>query len=73
MEAEALQPSDELTFDSHFTFIIHLGHKSLLLFQPPKQDTGPPVDKSLCQRIVKRIRQAVFYSACLVPPMVFVT
>ena len=55
-EPERFQPSDEFAFDSYFTLVTHLGQKALLLFEPAKQNTCPPVHKSLCQCAVQRIR-----------------
>jgi hypothetical protein len=72
LEAEPLQLSGEFAFDGHFTLVIHFGHESLLLLQPAEQHACPPVDKSLGQSRMQRIRQAVFYSARLIAPMAFV-
>ena len=71
-EAKALQTPDQLTLDSHFALVVYFSHKALLLFQPPQQNRGAPVDKSLCQSVMQGIRQAVFYSARRAAPMVFI-
>ena len=55
LEAEALQTADELAFDCHFTLVVHLSHKALLLLEPAKQHGCPPVHKSLRQPGVKRV------------------
>ncbi len=71
-EAEPFQTADEFALDRHFALVVHLGHEALLLLEPAEQNAGPPVHKSLRQRGMKRIRQAVFYRARLAAPMNFV-
>ncbi len=71
-KAKALQPSDELTFYRHFALVVHVCHKALLLLQPAQKHGCAPVNKSLGQAGMKRIRQAVFYSPRHVAPMAFV-
>ena len=71
-ETEPLKPPDEFALDGHFTLVVYLGQKGLLLFEPAQQYGCAPVHKSLRQPRVKRIRQAVFYRASLAAPMVFV-
>ncbi len=71
-EAEPFQTAGKFAFHRHFALVVDLGHESLLLLQPAKQDACPPVDKSLRQRRMQRIRQPVFYSAGFVAPMGFV-
>ena len=71
-EAETLEPPHMLILDAHFAAFAHPGHEALLLFQPAHQNAGAPVNESLRQRAVQRIRQAVFYIAGLAAPMIFV-
>ena len=71
-EPEPFEPADEFAFDGDFTLVIHFGQKGLLLLQPPQQHGCAPVNKSLGQALVERIRQSVFYSARLLAPMAFV-
>ncbi len=54
-EPESLQFADELAFDRYFTVFIHIRHKAFLLLEPPSQNAGPPVHKSLGQRTMQRI------------------
>ncbi len=61
LEPEAFETADEFALDRHFTLVVHLGHKALLLLQPAQQHGCAPVNKSLRQSRVKRIRQAIFY------------
>ncbi len=72
METERFEAADELAFDSHLALVVYFGHKALLLFQPAKQNRCPPINKSFRERVVKRVRQAVFYSARRLAPMAFV-
>ena len=69
LETEALQFTHKLALDRHFTVFVHFRHKGLLLFQSAQQYAGAPVDKSLCQRQMQRIRQPVLDRAGLGPPM----
>ena len=46
---------DELAANRHFTFVVHVGHKALLLLEPAKENTRPPVHKSLGQRGMQRV------------------
>ena len=71
-ETEPLKTADELACNRHFALVIHLGHEGLLLLQPPQQHGRAPVNKSLRQSAMQRIRQSVFYSARLGAPMAFV-
>ena len=54
-EPEPFQTTDEFAFDGHFTLVIHLGQKGLLLFEPPQQHGCAPVHKSLRQTLMQRI------------------
>ena len=54
-EAEPLKTAGELALDHHFALVIHLGHEGLLLLQPPHQDAGAAIYKSLGQGCVQRI------------------
>ena len=54
-KAEPFQPSDEFALDGHFTLIVYVSQKALLLFEPAKQNAGPPVHKSLCERAMQRV------------------
>ena len=69
-EAEALEPADELVVDRDLAVFGHCGHQALPLLQPAHQDRGAPVDETLGQLHVQRIRQPVFYRTGLVAPMV---
>ena len=71
-EPEPVDPAQNLTLDGYLTAFCHLGHKALLLLQPAQKHTGAPVDKSLGQRAMQRIRQAVFYGTGGAAPMAFV-
>ncbi len=71
-EPEPFETTDEFTFDGHISVFIYFGQKGLLLFQPAQQNGCAPINKSLCQRFVQSIRQAVFYYAGFIPPMNFV-
>ncbi len=51
-EAEPIKLANQLALDVHFTVLIHLGHKALLLFQPPHEHTRAPVDKFFRQTCV---------------------
>ena len=55
LETEPFKTTDELSFDGHLTFFVHLSHQALLLLQPPQEHGCAPVDKSLRQRRVKGI------------------
>ena len=54
-ETEPFKTADEFAFNRHFTFVIHLGHEGLLLFQPPHQNGCAAVNESLSQRGMQRI------------------
>ena len=54
-EAEPFKTTDELAVNRHFTLVVHVGHKALLLLEPAKENTRPPVHKSLGQRGMKRV------------------
>ena len=71
-KAEPLKTANQLPFDRHFTFVVHFGHEALLLLQPAQQNGCAPVNKSLRQPRVQRVRQAIFYSASRLAPMGFV-
>ena len=72
LKPEPVQLAHEFATYRDFALVIHLGHEGLLLLQPPQQYAGAPVNKSLRQRQVEGIRQAVFYCTRLVTPMAFV-
>ncbi|OIQ70583.1 hypothetical protein GALL_478030 [mine drainage metagenome] len=69
---EPFKTANEFALYRHFALVVHLGHEGLLLLQTAHQYRCAPVDKSLGQTSMQRIRQAVFYSARLVAPMTFV-
>ena len=54
-ETEPLKTAGEFAFNRHFAFVIHLGHEGLLLLQPPHQNTGAAIYKSLGQGCMQRI------------------
>ncbi len=58
-KAEAVDPAQILALDGDLALVVHLGHEPLLLLQPPHQHARAPVDKSLRQAGMKRVRQPV--------------
>ena len=55
-KAEPLKTANQLPFDRHFTFVVHFGHEALLLLQPAQQNGCAPINKSLCQPRMQRVR-----------------
>ena len=54
-ETEPFQTTDELAINRHFTLVVHVGHKALLLLEPAKENARPPVHKSLGQSGMERV------------------
>ena len=67
-EPEAVEPADEMALDADLAVVVHFGHKPFLLLQPAHQHAGAPVDKSLRQALVQRLRQPVLDLAGGLPP-----
>ena len=58
-EAETVETADIVVLDQDLTVRADLGHHFLLVAQPPHENAGTPVDKTLCQTFMKRIGQIV--------------
>ena len=68
-EAESLEFPHGMSFDRYLAALVHACFQHRVLSQSLHQDRGPAVHKTLCQALVQRIRQAVFYSTRALSPM----
>ena len=55
LEPKARKLAYKFTHHGDFAFIVYVSQKALLLFEPPQQNAGAPVHKSLGQRTMQRI------------------
>ena len=68
-EAETIEASDVLSFHQHIAGGRDLGFQHRVLFEPPHQHTGPPIDETGGQPLMQRIRQTILYRAGALLPM----
>ncbi len=68
-ELEAVQAADIMVLDQNLTVGADLGHHLLLIAQAPHEYAGAPVDKTLCQAVMKGVGQGVLYRTGAVLPM----
>jgi len=55
-KAEPFKTANEFSLNRHFTFVVYVGHKALLLLQPAQQNGCAPINKSLGQSRMQRVR-----------------
>ena len=55
LETECFNTAHELALYGDFTGVVNISHKGLLLLEPPQQNTGAAIHKSLGQTLVQSI------------------